>query len=103
MVLLISSQFSLFELNGGQSFGTVLLAMIFIWSIVNLSIAGTVYSLAFLIIINAITLKIGFISPWVILSIALLFTNLLDDSFTSLALQLPMWAFNIMATVELRV
>lgn len=71
-ILLIVSQFTPLKFDGGQFFGTVLLAVIFIWSIVNLSIAGTVYSLAFLIIINAATLKIGFISPWVILSIALL-------------------------------
>lgn len=71
-ILLIVSQFIPLKFDGGQFFGTVLLAVIFIWSIVNLSIAGTVYSLAFLIIINASTLKIGFISSWVILSIALL-------------------------------
>lgn len=39
-ILLIVSQFTPLKFDGGQFFGTVLLAVIFIWSIVNLSIGG---------------------------------------------------------------
>lgn len=73
-ILLVVSQLGMLTVKIGffQIILTIFLAAFLIKSLLSLSISGSVFSLAFLLIIYAAPLKISVLSPWTILLVALL-------------------------------